>query len=310
MKTNVPPHVVASLVLVLSLPLSAQNLASNLLTSDSSAASSFDGGMSGLPFVTPAVFGQQVLPEPGKVRGEIDVAMPFITSQNTRDLGMRLRSNLPPQGPSADPGILKRSALIRRLAVSSNGSLAEGHEETLAQGLKELSATYREAGKSSDQADCSAIALSVAQRVKSEPEKVLEWVELEISANPACACEIVKAAINASEADVQGVVAIVETAVLASPESMRLISQCAIAALPESLGEVQSLLARIDPNAGKPGDSSKSSKGSPSVKGAKVAAIVAPPLPNPLDLPPAPPPFPPPPIYPDPVTKVDPSCLR
>ena len=52
------------------------------------------------------------------------------------------------------------------------------------------------------------------------------------------------------------------------------------------------LLAKLDPNAGETGYSSKSAKDGS--KGAKVASITTPPLPNPLDLPPSGPPIVPP----------------
>ena len=308
MKTAMSPHMVVCLGILSSLPLSAQDLVSLPMVSQANHPSSFQDDPGGPTFPSHSWIGPDGLVPPEKVRGEIVESRAWISSQSSRDLAIHLRDNLPKSSLASDPGILKRSSMIRRLAVSSSGKPPATHDESLARGLKELAASYRETGKLAEQDDCTSVAISVEQRVKMEPERILEWVESEVAANPGCSCEIVKAAIQSSEADVQGVVAIVETAVIAAPESMRLISQCAIAALPESLGAVQALLAKLDPNAGESGSSSKSAK---SVKGAKVAIVVSPPLPNPLDLPPAPPPIPPDPIYPDPVTKVDPpTCPK
>jgi hypothetical protein len=92
---------------------------------------------------------------------------------------------------------------------------------------------------------------------------------------------------------------------------MRMISQCAIATMPESVAEVQALLAKLDPNSGDSdvysSKSAKDSTDSKDAKDSKVAAIVAPPIPNPLDLPPTYPPIIPlPPIVTPPVTNVNP----
>jgi hypothetical protein len=80
---------------------------------------------------------------------------------------------------------------------------------------------------------------------------------------------------------------------------MRIASQCAIATMPESVAAVQALLARLDPNSGNA--EVYSSKSAKSAKSAKVA-VVAEPAPNPLDR------LYFPPIYPLPVSKVNPGC--
>ena len=180
-----------------------------------------------------------------------------------------------------DLDLLRNPSPYRKVLVSAHTKPYVVDGDSLQTGLAQISAVYRESGKPEKTSDCLAISLSVEQRVKLDPSKVLEIVDAEVSANPGCSCEIVKTAIKASEADVNQVVAIVEAAIHASPESMRIVSQCAIAAMPDSVAAVQALLTKLDPNAGETGYSAKSAK---DAKDAKVASIVAPPLPNPLDL--------------------------
>jgi len=127
--------------------------------------------------------------------------------------------------------------------------------------------------------DCIQLSLTVKNSVAAEQSKVLEIVSTEIAAAPACACEIVKAAIEGSSASVDTVAAIVEAAAIAAPEQMRLVSQCAVAVAPDALGKVQAILAKLDPNLGESGSSSKSSKDAKAPAG-EVAA-----MPNPLDFP-------------------------
>ncbi len=124
--------------------------------------------------------------------------------------------------------------------------------------------------------DCVQLAASVKAAAAAEQSKVLEIVSREVAAAPNCSCEVVKAAIEGSGADVAAVAAIVESAILASPENMRLISQCAIAVAPDALVEVQSVLAKLDPNSGESVESAKSGK----EPAGEVAA-----MPNPLDFP-------------------------
>lgn len=127
--------------------------------------------------------------------------------------------------------------------------------------------------------DCLKLSLSVKQIVAAEQSKVLEIVATEVSSAPTCSCEIVKAAIEGSNASVDTVAAIVEAAATAAPEQMRLIAQCAVAVAPDALAKVQAVLAKLDPNLGESGTSTKSSKDSKAPAG-EVAA-----MPNPLDFP-------------------------
>ena len=112
----------------------------------------------------------------------------------------------------------------------------------------------------SAEVDCEALTQSVTIKVAADKSQVLEITSKEIAAAPGCSCEIVKAAIKASEAEVNTVAAIVEAAITAAPDQMRLISQCAIASAPDAIGEVQAVLAKMDPNAGDSPVSSKSAK--------------------------------------------------
>ncbi len=171
-----------------------------------------------------------------------------------------------------------------------------------------VSATTEVAPEKTATIDCPAIGLSLEERIKNEPSKILEIVESEVRENPSCACEVVKSAIKASDADTALVGDIVEVASTAAPDSMRLISQCAIAAAPDSLATVQAVLAKLDPNQGESGSSAKSAK---SAKGdAKEAAAQTAPNPvpdpaNPLNLPPMGAPVIPYLILPPVVTDVD-----
>lgn len=126
--------------------------------------------------------------------------------------------------------------------------------------------------------DCVQLSLSVKKAVAAEQSKMLEIVSSQVAAAPACACEIVKAVIEESKAKPEEVAAIVEAASTAAPEQMRLVSQCAVAVAPDSLGAVQAVVAKLDPNKGEGGYSSKGSK---SAKG-EASPGVADPL-NPLD---------------------------
>lgn len=128
--------------------------------------------------------------------------------------------------------------------------------------------------------DCGALTLSVKAAVTADQSKVLQIVSTEVAAAPDCACEVVKAAIEGSSANVETVAAIVEAASIAAPEQMRLVSQCAVAVAPDALGAVQAVLAKLDPNLGETGPSSKDAK---DVDG-EVAPAQAPF--NPLDIPP------------------------
>ncbi|MDP3851402.1 MAG: hypothetical protein Q8Q59_12915 [Luteolibacter sp.] len=286
MTNHVSPHTVACLILSLIAPLSAQNLASTQIPSE---AKRFIG-TSELP-------GSFEVPATEKVRGEVSDSPAIFIAQDACNLDETTAPSGHRDAASSDE-VLRKPSPYRQM----RGQRYEVATDSLQKGLALVSAAYRETGRTEKTADCSAIALSVGERVKSAPSAVLEIVEVEVSANPACACEIVKAAISASEADTGQVVAIVEVAIHSAPESMRIISQCAIAASPESITGVQSLLSKLDPNAG---ESGYSSKGAKSGKDAKVASVLSPPPANPLDrlnLPP----LPPPPIFPPFVTEVNP----
>lgn len=125
--------------------------------------------------------------------------------------------------------------------------------------------------------DCQALSVSVEHSVAANQAELLQIVEREIAANPGCACEVVKAAIKASEADAAKVAAIVEVAASAAPEHMRLIAQCAVAMAPDSLSDVQSVMARLDPNKGEVYSSKEPAP--------KAPMEPAPPAFNPLDFP-------------------------
>jgi hypothetical protein len=214
-------------------------------------------------------------------------------------------------GPAVDLKVVRNASSFRKVAVGTGAQTYEIEANSLESGLAQMAAVHRESAKRTEAADCKAVALSVEQRIMLDVSKVLEIVESEVGANPSCACEIVKMAITASNADVAKVVSIVETAIIAAPDSMRIISQCAIATAPDSIAQVQALLAELDPNTGDAdGYSSKSAKSAKGAKDAEVAAIVAPPIENPLDRPFFPTFIPPPVIIPPHVTKVNPGGHR
>lgn len=301
MKTNVSHHVMAFLVISAITPLSAQNLERSASTQPLASA---DGTSGATNFDNSANLADKYdIPEVEKAQGIPSSGQPVIAAQDlgtldTRAIGDRNVESV------IDLSVLSKVSPYRKVAVSASLRPYEISAESLQTGLALISAVYRESGKHEATPDCSKVALSVEQRIKLDVAKVLEIVEAEVSANPACSCEIVKTAIKASEADVPLVVSIVETAITASPENMRMISQCAIACMPEAVTEIQALLARLDPNSG---DSDVySSKSSKDAKSAKVASVVSPPPPNPLNLPPTYPPIIPPPYNPPPVTNVNP----
>jgi hypothetical protein len=126
--------------------------------------------------------------------------------------------------------------------------------------------------------DCVKLALSVKHAIAADPSATLQIVEKEVAANPQCACEVVKAAIQGSKADVTLVANIVQAAATIAPEHMRLISQCAVAVAPDALSNVQAVMAKFDPNSGKPATSAKSATSA-------KAAPAPQPKSNPLDFP-------------------------
>ncbi|MBN8457057.1 MAG: hypothetical protein J0M04_04370 [Verrucomicrobia bacterium] len=129
------------------------------------------------------------------------------------------------------------------------------------------------------EADCAKLTQAVKQAINSDPAAVLQVVEKQVSANPGCACEVVKAAIEGSNADAKLVASIVETAITSAPQHLRLISQCAVAVAPDALGNVQAVVAKLDPNSG------ESAPVKSSAKDAKGAPVKPPVAANPLDFP-------------------------
>ena len=102
------------------------------------------------------------------------------------------------------------------------------------------------------QVDCVKLTFAIKQEVAANHSMVLQIVEKAVLANPSCACEIVKASITETQADAKMIASIVEVAAKAAPEQMRLIAQCAVAVAPDALEDVQAVLAKLDPGAGKP----------------------------------------------------------
>ena len=285
MKSTVSPHMAAFLILGTIAPLSAQNLSSTIDSPRFAKATELSGD-----FDIPAFEKAQGLPA---AEARVFTSQDALTLDEKKDATRDVDTVI-------DLTVLGNPSPYRKVAVSTRSQPYEVATDSLQKGLAEISAMYREAGTPQMSSDCTSIGLSIQHRIKLDPSKVLEYVELEVATNPACACEIVKSAIMASDADTAEVVAIVETAITVAPESMRIISQCAIAAIPDSITGVQALLARLDPNAGDSGYSAKSAKDS---KDAKVASIINPPeirwtsARQPAALPP---------IFPPPVTEVNP----
>jgi hypothetical protein len=234
------------------------------------------------------------LPEIQKSRADLSESAPLFVSQDALTLSAVNRS------ARRIENILDLSVLRETSAYRNAGRIklevSDAQTSGIHSGLAELSAAYQRPGQQSS-ADCPSVAMSVEQRIKLDPSKVLEIVESEISANTNCACEIVKIAIKSSGADVSLVGDITEVAITAAPDSMRMISQCAIATMPEALSAVQAVLAKFDPNGGEsnPNDA-KSGKDAK----ATIASAVAPPVKPPPPLYPPLPPLPPPPVFPPP----------
>jgi len=301
-------HQAAALLLLGSIaPLSAQNFSDapravevrplNVADLEGRDAQRFNGASLPGTFEVPATKAAAQLNHNG------DVYM----TQDAATLAANRSANVDAEGV-VDLSTLRDPSPFRKVAVAAGTSSSEAAAKGLPMGLALLAATYREPGQKSEQ-DCPGLGLSVQQRVKLDPNKILEIVETELAANQSCACEVVKAALAASGADAELTARVVEVAATTVPESLRLISQCAIAQVPDSLAAVQAVMARLDPGSGESGYSSKSSK---SAKSAKAASEeLAPKDPpafriDPLSLPPIGPPIlPPPPFYPPPVTDVD-----
>jgi|694.fasta_scaffold45482_3 hypothetical protein len=302
MKPSVLPRTVAVLILGTLSPLCAQNLSVGHDASQIRPLADDLAGNEKARFrATDIPVDRYQVPGTYKAEASISEGSPVFATQDSLTLDHN-RGKTRDIESVVDLSVIRETSPYRRMLVSQE-STPEGLAGNLQQGLAEVSAAYRPEGQPiGDQVDCVAVTLSVEQRIKMDLSKVLEVVESEVAANPSCACEIVKAAIKASEADANLVASIVEVSITAAPDKMRLISQCAIASSPESLANVQAVMARLDPNRGETGYSSKGAK---SAKSAKEIAPVAAKWPDPLDLPPPFLPPPPPPFYPPPVTDVD-----
>lgn len=305
MKSPVSPHMVAFLIFGSIAPLSAQNPIGNSFASSAISSSDAVDESSSASFaeISETVDGYMI-PKAEKAVGIVADKKPVYVQQDVSSLTPRAVTDESRSVDSVvDLGALENPSPYRKVDVSVGLKASDVSTSGLETELATISAAYRKSGLSDATADCTAIGLSVEQRVKMNIGRVLETVETEIAANPGCSCEIVKTAIKASDADVPLVVSIVETAINMSPENMRIISQCAIATMPEAVSEVQALLAKLDPNGGESSESAKSAQSSKSVK---QSLVVSPILPNPLDLPLVYLPFLPPPILSPPVTIVNP----
>ena len=257
-----------SVFLSLLIPLSAQNYTENLASlpeGQRDAAPEVGAAIS--PGDLPTVKSAQASPSEGQA---------VYTAQDSMTLETRLQNGRP-VAAVVDLAVLQKSSPFRQVAAGATTVQTEGVKTDLAL----ISAVYRESGK--PESNCLSISLSLEQRIKLADSKLLEVVETEIKANPACSCEIVKTAITASDADVERVVSIVESSIIAAPEMMRIISQCAIATVPESLAGVQSVLAKYEANGGDGGSSAKSAKDSKDSKAVAPDSVAA--MPNPLDFP-------------------------
>ncbi len=296
METTSPYRVVVLTLLGVISPLSAQNLSESTFVTEIRPLAVSD--LEGRDFKR---FDGAVLP--GTYEVPATKAKADVSQHGGITLGNGIQSDADVESV-VDLSTLREPSPFRKVAVAAGTSSSEAAAKNLPVGLALLSATYRDPNEKAKEADCSSLGLSVQQRVKLTPANVLEIVEAEITANASCACEIVKAALTTMKADPALTGQIVEVAATAAPESMRLISQCAIATVPEALGEVQAVLAKLDPNSG---DGESSSKSSKSAKSSKSKEIIPPKVewPDPLDLPPLGPPLPPPPYNPPPTTEVD-----
>ncbi|HVJ45993.1 MAG TPA: hypothetical protein VM511_06365, partial [Luteolibacter sp.] len=233
METTTPYRAVVLTLLGVISPLSAQNLSESTLVSDIRplAVSDLEGRdlkrFTGIDLPgTYEVPATKAKADPSHDGGA------FVSLGNGIQNGADLETVV-------DLSTLREPSPFRKVAVAAGTSSSEAAARNLPMGLALLSATYRAPGEKNVQsADCPALGLSIQQRVKMDPSKILEIVEAEITSNASCSCEIVKAALTAVNADAALTGQVVEVAVTAAPESMRIISQCAIATVPEALGEV------------------------------------------------------------------------
>ncbi len=221
------------------------------------------------------------MPEVEKAQGLMEEPRAEFNDQDAATLDFkRLEEKADQEIPELDS--LRENSVYHAVLHKGEMPISSVRGERLGRDLQKVSAVYRKAGQ--QEKDCLLIALSVGQRVKRDPDTVLQVVDAELRANPGCSCEVVKSAISETDMEVDTVVAIVKVAFEASPEHIRLIAQCAIAACPEALSAIQDLVAKYEKSTGT-GDSAKSAKSAKGERatifsGDEVAAT-----PNPLDFP-------------------------
>ncbi len=312
MKTLVLPGTVALTLICASTQLLSQNL--------SEVSRQFDSGpSSALPALSQGfTTGAAIQPMVGVSPENFSAEQPWYLVQDQASLGFsevptvtrpwslesQLRSNAGPLLKLPGNGSTFK-------AVESAGFASRAPARDLSFALSLLASIYRADGVRPEGSvgDDLEFSLSIRHKIREAPDKLLEIVAAEITANPEKVCEIVKATIKGSDGSSEVIASIVETASITKPEHMRLAAQCAVASVPESLSAVQEVLARLDPAGRSVGNDSKDSKDSKDCKDAKEAkGQIAPELPNPLDLPKLPPqpPIPPPP--PPPSTKTGFIC--
>lgn len=310
MKTLVLPGTLALNLIFASTPVLAQNLTEVSRQFDTGSASALPAVSHG--FTTGAPIQAMVGVSPENFSSE----QPWYLVQDQASLGFSevpsvtrpwsLESQL---RRNASPLLkLPGGASSRMLETNWIASRAPARELSFALSL--LAAIYRADGAQAESAasDDLEFSLSIRHKIREAPDKLLEIVADEITANPEKVCEIVKASIKGSDGGSEVIASIVETASITKPDAMRLAAQCAVASVPESLQAVQEVLARLDPAAGSAGNDSKDAKGAKDCKDAKEAkGQIAPELPDPLDLPryPRVPPIPP---VPPPSTKTGFIC--
>jgi hypothetical protein len=325
MNMSVFPRTLVLSLICASAPLFAQNLteASRLNVSTS-------------PAVPPAALqgfatGSSIQPLVGLTPENFSSEQPWYLIQEQASLGYSEAPTVT-RPWSLESQLRRNAGPLLKLAVNraENPPTATGEiaarspTDELGFALSMLAAIYRadDTPAAAGVANDLEFTLSIRHKIRETPDKLLEIVALEITANPNKVCEIVKAAIKATDGSSKVVASIVETASMTKPESMRLAAQCAVASVPDSLSAVQAVLAQLDPagsNLGKDSKDANNAKDSKDSKSPKEQ--VASDLPNPLDIPkllPPPPPKPPP-IYPPTSTKTnfvkpcdygDPKCPK
>ncbi|MDE0836541.1 MAG: hypothetical protein OSA84_09345 [Akkermansiaceae bacterium] len=170
------------------------------------------------------------LPVIQKSKADLSETAPVFVSQDALTLSPHHRSE-PNVESVLDLSFIQETSAYRtadRIKLKVSDEQASGIQA----GLTQISAAYQQPAQATNSADCPSVTMSVEQRIKIDPSRVLEIVESEVAANPNCACEIVKISINASGADESLVADITEVAITSAPESIWMISQCAIVTPP------------------------------------------------------------------------------